>query len=183
MRERDRRRRTNVLMDDAAGAEQGSTVHFLTPELAARSALFGNRRRADEWCEMTWSVAASNSLGHLGLTLLLSVYCCRICLHVASQFFTFPVPCCVHHALTVFVGSDSVQVDLSLCCIQACAFQKVSFLNGTSFDVDLLLASPSCACYYIYVTLQDLKLHFNRIDRFNSVVYSESECDHDSFIV
>ncbi|DBB03371.1 TPA: hypothetical protein ACH3X3_010743 [Trebouxia sp. C0006] len=48
MRERDRRRRTNVLMDDAAGAEQGSTVHFLTPELAARSALFGNRRRADE---------------------------------------------------------------------------------------------------------------------------------------
>ena len=93
------------------------------------------------------------------------------------------MPCCVHHALTVFVGSDSVQVDLSLCCIQACAFQKVSLLNGTSFDVDLLLASPSCACYYIYVTLQDLKLHFNRIDRFNSVLYSESECDHDSFIV
>ncbi|KAA6417017.1 MAG: hypothetical protein FRX49_13018 [Trebouxia sp. A1-2] len=41
IRERDRRRRTNVLMDDAAGADQGSTVHFLTPELAARSALFG----------------------------------------------------------------------------------------------------------------------------------------------
>lgn len=48
MRERDRRRRTNVLMDDAAGADQGSTVHFLTPELAARSALFGGRRRVDE---------------------------------------------------------------------------------------------------------------------------------------
>ena len=47
-RERDRRRRTNVLMDDAAGADQGSTVHFLTPELAARSALFGNRRGDDE---------------------------------------------------------------------------------------------------------------------------------------
>lgn len=48
MRERDQRRRTNVLMDDAASADQGSKVQFLTPELAARSALFGNRRRDDD---------------------------------------------------------------------------------------------------------------------------------------
>ena len=40
-RARDRRRRTNVLMEDMGDADQGSTVHFfLTPELAARSALF-----------------------------------------------------------------------------------------------------------------------------------------------
>ena len=41
VRERDRRRRTNVVMEDVPDADQGSTVHFLTPELAARSALFG----------------------------------------------------------------------------------------------------------------------------------------------
>lgn len=40
VRARDRRRRTNVLMEDVGDADQGSTVHFLTPELAARSALF-----------------------------------------------------------------------------------------------------------------------------------------------
>ena len=40
VRERDRRRRTNVVMEDAADADHTSTVHFLTPELAARSALF-----------------------------------------------------------------------------------------------------------------------------------------------
>lgn len=39
-RARDLRRRTNVLMEDVSDADQGSTVHFLTPELAARSALF-----------------------------------------------------------------------------------------------------------------------------------------------
>lgn len=39
-KERDRRRRTHVVMEDAADADQTSTVHFLTPELAARSALF-----------------------------------------------------------------------------------------------------------------------------------------------
>lgn len=41
-RARDQRRRTHVLMDDiGADTDQSSTVHFLTPELAARSALFG----------------------------------------------------------------------------------------------------------------------------------------------
>lgn len=40
VRDRDRRRRTNVLMEDVQDADQGSTLHFLTPELAARSALF-----------------------------------------------------------------------------------------------------------------------------------------------
>lgn len=40
VRARDRRRRTNVLMEDIGDADQGSMVHFLTPELAARSALF-----------------------------------------------------------------------------------------------------------------------------------------------
>lgn len=39
-RDRDRRRRTNVLMEDANDVDHPSTVHFLTPELAARSALF-----------------------------------------------------------------------------------------------------------------------------------------------
>ena len=39
-RDRDRRRRTNVLMEDVHDADFCSTVHFLTPELAARSALF-----------------------------------------------------------------------------------------------------------------------------------------------
>lgn len=41
MRARDRRRRTNVMMEDVSDADQGSILHFLTPELAARSALFG----------------------------------------------------------------------------------------------------------------------------------------------
>ena len=40
VRARDRRRRTNVLMEDIGDADQGSMVHFLTPELAARSAQF-----------------------------------------------------------------------------------------------------------------------------------------------
>ena len=40
VRDRDRRRRTNVLMEDVHDADQGATLHFLTPELAARSALF-----------------------------------------------------------------------------------------------------------------------------------------------
>lgn len=40
VRERDRRRRTNVVMEDVADADHTSTAHFLTPELAARSALF-----------------------------------------------------------------------------------------------------------------------------------------------
>lgn len=39
-RARDRRRRTNVLMEDMGDTDQSSMVHFLTPELAARSALF-----------------------------------------------------------------------------------------------------------------------------------------------
>lgn len=40
VRARDRRRRTHVLMEDIGDADQGAPVHFLTPELAARSALF-----------------------------------------------------------------------------------------------------------------------------------------------
>ena len=40
VRDRDRRRRTNVVMEDVHDTDQGSTIHFLTPELAARSALF-----------------------------------------------------------------------------------------------------------------------------------------------
>lgn len=40
LRDRDRRRRTNVVMEDAVDTDHTSTVHFLTPELAARSALF-----------------------------------------------------------------------------------------------------------------------------------------------
>lgn len=39
-RARDRRRRTNVLMDDIGDPDQSLMVHFLTPELAERSALF-----------------------------------------------------------------------------------------------------------------------------------------------
>ena len=37
---RDQRRRTHVMLEDVSDADQPSTVHFLTPELAARSALF-----------------------------------------------------------------------------------------------------------------------------------------------
>ncbi|KAL3146117.1 hypothetical protein ABBQ38_015465 [Trebouxia sp. C0009 RCD-2024] len=44
VRARDRRRRTHVLMEDVGDADQGAPVHFLTPELAARSALFGGVR-------------------------------------------------------------------------------------------------------------------------------------------
>ena len=40
VRARDRRRRTNVLMEDVGDVDSGTPVHFLTPELAARSALF-----------------------------------------------------------------------------------------------------------------------------------------------
>lgn len=40
LRDRDRRRRTNVMMEDVDDKDEGSTIHFLTPELAARSALF-----------------------------------------------------------------------------------------------------------------------------------------------
>ena len=83
--------------------------------------------------------------------------------------------------MTIFVGTDSVQVALSLSAVNI--LWSAVFLTSRHILCRGLAACKSLMCLLLYVchAFKTASLYLN--GRFTFVVYSQCECDHDSVVV